>query len=74
MSESPPIGKWGRFRSRLNASLLWWLHRRRLTLLALVLGIVVGAVAWATPQVRAWPRAWQPAEAKWAATDRGWRR
>jgi tetratricopeptide (TPR) repeat protein len=54
MAESPPIGKWGKIRSRLSASLHWWMHRRRLTLLALVLGIVAGTAAWATPQVRAW--------------------
>ena len=68
MPESPPIGKLSKVRSRLRAALVWWMHRRRLIALALLLALVVGGAAWATPQVRAWRHLRAPAGSLSATT------
>src|SRR4051812_21957499 len=52
MPESP-TGKRSKVRSRVRAALVWWMHRRRLSALALLLVLVVAGV-WASPQARAW--------------------
>src|SRR5262245_18676624 len=54
MPESPPIGNLKTVRSRYSAALVWLMHRRRLTVIALLLAFVGGGAVWATPQVRAW--------------------
>ena len=54
MPESPPIGNPSLVHSRLRAAGVWLMHRRRLTVLALLLAFIVGGAVWARPQLRAW--------------------
>jgi Flp pilus assembly protein TadD len=62
MPDSPPaevgtakVSKWRKVRSWTLAVLTWGLlHRRRPVAAALVLGLVVAALAWARPHLRAW--------------------
>ena len=51
MPESPPIGNPSLVHSRLRAAGVWLMHRRRLTVLALLLAFIVGGAVWASSAV-----------------------